>query len=311
MHAIRVHRFGDQDVLQWEDVALPAPAADEVVVRVVAAGVGPWDAWVRQGRSRVSQTLPLTPGADLAGHVESVGTRVSAFTPGDAVFGATNPTFTGAYAEFAVASASMLALKPAGVSFVEAAAVPVVGCTAWQMVFDYGRIDRTTRVLIHGGAGNVGALAVQLARPRAAQVFVTALPDEVEFVRSLGATHVIDGRSGRFDDELRDIDVVLDTVGGEMQARSFAVLRPGGVLVSSVAPPDQELAARHRVAATFFLVEVGSETLARIGGLMASGALRVRVGDVMALADARRAHAMLAGAPHRPGKIVLTTEPHS
>ncbi len=186
-------------MLLWEDAANPSPADNEVLVRVAAAGVGPWDAWVRQGRSLVQQSLPLTPGADIAGVVHRVGTGVTSFNVGDAVFGATNVQFTGGYAEYAVASAEMLAIKPASVSFPEMAAVPVVGCTAWQMVFEHGGVDGSKRVLIHGGAGSVGSLAVQLARPRAREVIATALSHEVPFVRTLGVDHVIDVEAVRFD----------------------------------------------------------------------------------------------------------------
>ena len=163
-------------------------------------------------------------------------------------------------------------------------------------------------MLIHGGAGSVGALAVQLARPRARHVIATARTHDVEFVRSLGVDQVIDVQATRFETVAHDIDVVLDTVGGDTQARSYAVLRPGGVLVSAVAPPDQNLAAQHDVSATFFLVAVTSDALTTIGRLVAAGDLQVRVGEVVPIADVRRAHDMLAGAPHRAGKIVLTTE---
>jgi len=308
MRAIRVHRFGGPDVLLWEDVTNPSPAATEVLVRVAAAGVGPWDAWVRQGRSLVQQSLPLTPGADVAGVVHSVGRGVSSFTIGDAVFGATNARFTGAYAEYAVASAEMLAIKPASVTFPEAAAVPVVGCTAWQMVFEHGGVDSSKRVLIHGGAGNVGSLAVQLARPHAREVIATALSHEVPWVRALGVDHVIDVEAVRFDEVLHDVDVVLDTVGGDTQARSYAVMRQGGVLVSSAARPDETLAAKYGVDARFFLVAVTTGVLNQIAALMVDGGLQVRVGELVPLADARRAHEMLAGAPHRLGKIVLTLD---
>jgi len=308
MRAIRVHQFGGPDVLLWEDVTTPSPAANEVLVRVAAAGVGPWDAWVRQGRSLVQHSLPLTPGADIAGVVHSVGAGVSSFNVGDAVFGATNAQFTGAYAEYAVASAEMLAIKPAPVSFPEASGVPVVGCTAWQMVFEHGAVDGSKRVLIHGGAGSVGSLAVQLARPHAREVIATALSHEVPFVRALGVDQVIDVQAARFDEVLHDIDVVLDTVGGDTQARSYAVMRPGGVLVSSAARPDAALAARHGVDARFFLVAVTTDVLTQIAALMVNGDLRVNVGEIVPLADARRAHDMLAGAPHRFGKIVLTLD---
>jgi NADPH:quinone reductase-like Zn-dependent oxidoreductase len=307
MQAIRVHRFGGIDALVAEDVPRPVPGAGEVLLRVKAAGVGPWDAWIRAGRSVIPQPLPLTLGSDVAGLVESVGPGVPGFTVGEAVFGATNARFIGGYAEYAVASAATLARMPARLGFVEAASVPVVACTAWQMVFEHGAVDATKRVLVLGGAGNVGACAVQLARRVAGEVVATASPEDAEYIRSLGANLVVDARTSRLD-ELVDIDVVLDTIGGDPQQRSFAVLKPGGVLVSAVSSPDQQEAARHGVRAFFFLVEVSSRRLDDIAALIEAGELRPRVGDVLPLADARLAHEMLAGRPHKPGKIVLAVD---
>jgi len=192
----------------------------------------------------------------VSGIVEQVGAGVSQFHAGDAIFGATNARFTGGYAEYAVATATKLAKMPGRLGFIEAASVPVVACTAWQMVFDYGAIDATKRVLIHGAAGNVGAYAVQLAKRVAREVIATTLSDDVEYVRALGAVRVIDVKQSRFDEVLSDVDVVLDTIGGDTQDRSFAVLTPGGVLVSSVAEPDQQTAARRNMHALFFLVDV-------------------------------------------------------
>lgn len=305
MRAIRVHQFGGIEALIYEDVPSPSVGPGEVLVRVEAAGVGPWDAWVREGRSLVPQTLPVIPGADLAGIVERAGPSAP-FQPGDAVFGVTNQTFTGAYAEYALASAAMVAAKPQSLSFTAAASVPVVGCTAWQMVFDHGRIEPGARVLVHGGAGNVGAFAVQLARQSGAEVIATALPDGVGFVRALGADVVIDTRTTRFETAVSDVDVVLDTVGGDMQERSFSVLKPGGILVSCAAPPNQDTAARHGVKAVFFLVAVDTRTLVHLASLIEQGQLRTTVGETLPLAEARRAHEMLGGTPHRRGKVVLT-----
>jgi NADPH:quinone reductase-like Zn-dependent oxidoreductase len=308
MQAIRVHQFGGLDSLVAEDVPRPAPGDGEVLLHVKAAGVGPWDAWIRSGRSVLPQPLPLTLGSDVAGVVEGVGPGVSQFKAGDAVFGATNGRFTGGYAEYAVASAAMLARMPEQMQFVEAASVPVVACTAWQMVFEHGAVDTTKRVLVHGGAGNVGAYAVQLARRVAREVVATASSDDVEYVRTLGADHVIDVRKSRFEEALTDVDVVLDTIGGDTQDRSFAVLKPGGVLVSAVSEPDQQKAARQGVRALFFLVEVSSRRLEEIAALIAAGELHTHVGDVLPLAEARIAHEMLAGKPHKRGKIVLTVD---
>jgi NADPH:quinone reductase-like Zn-dependent oxidoreductase len=308
MQAIRVHHFGGLDSLVAEDLPRPTPGHGEVLLRVKAAGVGPWDALIRSVHSVLPQPLPLTLGSDVAGVVESVGSEVSHLQAGDAVFGATNGQFTGGYAEYAVASATKLARMPKRIGFIEAAAVPVVACTAWQMVFEHGAMDATKRVLVHGAAGNVGAYAVQFAKRMAREVVATAASDDAEYVRMLGADRVIDFHSTRFEEVLTDVDVVLDTIGGETQERSFTVLKPGGVLVSAVSEPDQLKAAQHGIRALFFLVEVSSLRLEQIAALIEAGELHTRVGDVLPLADARVAHEMLAGKPHKRGKIVLTTD---
>jgi NADPH:quinone reductase-like Zn-dependent oxidoreductase len=308
MQAIRVHHFGGVDSLVAEDVPRPVPGGGEVLLRVKAAGVGPWDAWIRSGRSVLPQPLPLTLGSDVAGIVEDVGPGVQQFRVGDAVFGATNGQFTGGYAEYAVASATTLAKMPQRIGFVEAASVPVVACTAWQMVFEHGAIDGTKRVLVHGAAGNVGAYAVQLARRVAGDVVATAFSRDVAYVQSLGAGRVVDVQKSRFEEVLTDVDVVLDTIGGDTLERSFAVLEPGGVLVSAVSEPDQQQAARHGVRALFFLVEVSSQRLERIATLIDAGELATRVGDVLPLSAARIAHEMLEGKPHKRGKIVLAVD---
>ena len=306
MQAIRVHQFGGLDALVAEDVPRPRPGAGEVLLRVHAAGVGPWDAWIRAGQSVVDQPLPLTLGSDVAGVVEQVGDGVSAFVAGQPVFGATNDRFTGGYAEYAVASAAKLAPMPEGLSFVEAASVPVVACTAWQMVFEHGGIDAAARVVVHGAAGSVGAYAVQLASRVAREVIATTSSRHLDYVRTLGASQVMDIGQQPFEERLADVDVVLDTVGGDVQERSFAVLRAGGALVSAVAAPNPQKAARHGVRALFFLVDVTSARLAQIAAMIAAGELRTNVGEVLPLSAARTAHEMLAGRLHKRGKIVLT-----
>lgn len=308
MQAVRVHNFGGIDALVTERVPRPIPGPGEVLLKVKAAGVGPWDALVRSGRSVLPQPLPLTPGSDVSGLVIDVGAGVTQFVVGDAVFGATNARFTGGYAEYAVASATKLARKPRRTTFVEAASVPVVACTAWQMVFDHGALDGTQRVLIHGGAGNVGAYAVQLAKRVAGEVIATAHTEDVRRVQTLGAHRVIDVRKTAFQDVVQDVDVVLDTVGTPVQDHSFSVLKRGGALVSAVAEPDQDKAARHGVRAFFFLVEVSSSQLDQLAALLEAGELMTNVGEVLPLGQARLAHEMLAGKAHRPGKIVLSVD---
>lgn len=195
MKAARIHRFGPPEVIEIDEIARPTPKEGELVVRVAAAGVGPWDALIRAKESVVDVALPLILGSDLAGVVESVGTGVTEFKPGDEVFGVTNKQFCGAYAEYAVAKAEMIAGKPASLDFAEAASAPVVAVTAWQMLFDYAQIKAGQSVLIHGAAGNVGAYAVQLAKHAGLQVFATVGPSDINYVRSLGAD-LGDGLSG-------------------------------------------------------------------------------------------------------------------
>ncbi len=306
MRAVRVHRFGGIEALVYEEMVRPTPKKGQVLVRVKAAGVGPWDAWVRAGKSAIDQPLPLVPGSDLSGVVEEIGADVYGFRPGEEIFGVTNARFTGAYAEYAVAEAGMIAPKPKRLSFVEAASVPVVASTAHQMVFDYGGVDASKRVLVLGGAGNVGRYAVQLAVRTAAEVFAGVRLHDAPYVPALTPDHIVDLQAPRFEDKVKDVDAVIDTVGGQTLDRSFDVLKPGGIVVSSVAEPDRENAARHDVRGIFFLVAVTSQGLAEIAKLFDSGDLATDVGEVMPLAEARSAHEMLAGKPHKRGKIVLT-----
>jgi NADPH:quinone reductase-like Zn-dependent oxidoreductase len=307
MMAWRVHEFGPPDVMRFERVLRPDPGSSEVLVKVEAAGVGPWDGWIRAGKSALPQPLPLTLGSDLSGDIVAVGPEVSGLRVGDQVYGVTNPRFIGAYAEHAVASAAMVSKKPALLTYVEAASVPVIAVTAWQALFDHAQLQAGQTVVIHGAAGNVGAYAVQLARRAGVRTIGTAAMEDIPFVHNLGAHTVIDYRTRRFEEEVRDADAVIDLVGGETQARSFQVLRRGGKLISAVSRPDQHLAQSHGVEAGFFLVNVTSQHLAEIAGLVDGGKLRTHVGAVLPLADAREAHFMLERVRPQPkGKIVLT-----
>jgi len=306
MKAARVHRFGGPEAITLEDVARPSPGEGEVLIRVKAAGVGPWDAWVRSGRSALPQPLPLTLGADLSGVVAEVGSGVSAFSAGEAVFGVTNARFTGACAEYAIASAGMIAPRPARLADVDAAAAPIIAVAAWQGLFEEAKLVRGDSVLIHGAAGGVGSLAVQLARWAGLRIIATASVRDLAYVRGLGADEVVDYHAGRFEDSATGMDAVLDCVGGETQRRSFAVLKPGGKLISTVANPDPLLAERHRICARFFLVDVTTARLKQIVALLDRGALCVEIGALFPLASVRLAHAALAGERPRPrGRIVL------
>jgi NADPH:quinone reductase-like Zn-dependent oxidoreductase len=306
MEAVRVHQYGGPEVLVVEQIPVPSPAPGQVLVRVAAAGVGPWDALVRTGKSGIAQTLPLTPGSDIAGVVESIGNGDRRFVPGDRVYGVTNVSFTDGYAQYALATSGMFARKPESLGFIDAASAPVVAVTAWQMLFDFAHLSAGQRVLVHGAAGNVGSYAVQLAQWAGAHVIALADARDAEFVRNLGADEVIDYRTQRFDEIVKDVDVVIDDIGGDMQQRSFGVLKRGGILVSSVSQPSEAEAKKHGVRVAYFIVNVTTAELERIANLFDDGTIATNLGIVLPLKDARRAHEMLAGTvPHPRGKIVL------
>lgn len=305
MRAARIHKFGPPNVIVIDELPRPTPGHGELLVRVGAAGVGPWDALIRERKSVVKSPLPLILGSDLSGVTEEIGPGVSGFKAGDEVYGVTNPQFCGAYTEYALASAAMVARKPQDLSDVEAASVPVVAVTAWQTLFDYAQAKAGQTVLIHGGAGNVGAYAVQLASQAELHVVATAASNDATYVRSLGAARVLDYRSTRFEDEVSAVDIVIDTVGGETRERSIKVLKPGGILVSVVSPfPETPKAPGVRTA--FFIVEVTTGRLDAITDLFKRRKLSTRVGSVLPLEQAQTAHEMLGGAPHKRGKIVLS-----
>ncbi|MCK1490044.1 NADP-dependent oxidoreductase [Bradyrhizobium sp. 180] len=306
MMAWRVHEFGSPEIMKFERIPRPWPGPGEVLVKIKAAGVGPWDGWIRAGKSALPQPLPLTLGSDLSGEIVAAGPAVAELRVGDQVYGVTNPRFVGAYAEYAVASAGMLSARPTSLTHVEASSVPVVAVTAWQALFDHAQLKAGQTVVIHGAAGNVGSYAVQLAHHAGLQTVATASTGDISVVRDLGANRVVDYRTQRFEEEVRDADAVIDLVGGETQTRSFQVLRRGGKLISAVSRPDQNLAKRHDVEASFFLVNVTNRYLREIARLVDGGKLRTKVGAVLPLADAREAHLMLEHVRPQPkGKIVL------
>jgi len=275
------------------------------VIRVAAAGVGPWDALIREGKARVTTALPFTLGSEVSGTVEQVGAGVTSFQVDDRVYGATNPQFIGAYTECAVASADMVAPAPRSLNDIEAASAPVVAVTAWQMLFEYADATRGQTVLVHGGAGNVGAYAVQLARGAGLRVIATSSARDADFVRDLGAETVVDYKVSKFEDVVSGVDIVLDTVGGDTRTRSAKVLRPGGILVSIVTPfPTTRTVPGIRTA--FFLADVTTPRLNALTSLFDRGELKPQVGSVVPLEEARLAHQMLDGAPHARGKIVLS-----
>ena len=303
MKAARIHQFGPPNVIVIENIPRPEPSPGEILIRVEAAGVGPWDALIREGKSEVSPPPPLTLGSDLSGVVEAVGPGVTGFNPGDEVYGITNPQFCGACAEYALAKSNMVARKPARLSHVEAASVPVVAITAWQMLFEYAHLQSGATALVLGAAGNVGAYAVQLAVRAGIHVIATVGAGDLEYVRKLGAETVVDYRSDNLDYATWSVDSVLDLVGGNTREEAARALKPGGILVSVVSPDP--LPQRSDVRSAFFYVDVTTARLNTISEMLETGKLSTDVGTVLPLEQARTAHEMLAGAPHARGKIVL------
>lgn len=303
MKAVRVHRFGGPQELKIEEVPRPEPSANQVLIRVRAASVNPLDWKIRAGYMQAIMPieLPWIPGYDVAGTVEAVGADVQDLQVGDEVW-ATTPG--GGYAEYVALDASGVSRKPASLDFVDAASVPVAGLTAWQALFDVGNLQAGQTVLIHAAAGGVGSLAVQLAKWKGARVVGTASGANTDYVRSLNADQVIDYKNSRFEDAVSEIDLVLDAVGGDVQARSFQVLKPGGKLVAITAPPDESAAQARGVQVQFMAMQPKSEQLQQLAELFDQGALQTQTEVVLRLEDVARAHEQ-SETGHARGKIVL------
>lgn len=303
INAIQVHDYGDTDQLKLEQIPQPEPQEGEVLVRVYAAGVNPVDWKIRSGLMKAFRpsTFPYVPGADLAGVVEKVGPGVTVFQPGQEVFGRSS---NGSYAQYSIAPSNALALKPKTLSFEEAATIPVGATTAWQGIFDHGKLQAGQRVLVLGGAGGVGIFAVQFARWKGAHVISTASTGNVDFVRSLGAEKVVDYTKTRVADEIHDVDLVFDTVGGEALASVWPTLKRGGTLVSIAGQPDEAKARELGVRATRFSSQVNSELLSTFAQLITEGQVKAVVGAAFPLSEAGKAQVLSQGG-HGRGRIIL------
>ena len=306
MKAVRIHKYGGPEVLHYEDAPRPEPQAGEVLVRVHAAGVNPIDWKVRQGHMKDfwPHKFPLILGWDVSGTVEEVGPGVSRFKIGDEVYSVLDVSRDGAYAEYVVVRESELALKPKSLHHVHATAVPLAALTAWQALFDAGQLVSTQRMLIHGGSGGVGHIAVQLAKWKGAHVLATASTKNQELLRELGVDEPIDYTKQKFEDVARDVDLVLDLIGGETQERSWSVLKNGGVLLSLVQPPSVEKAKALGVRAAFVAGHPSGAQLAEIAHLIDSRKLKPIVDRILPLSEVRRAQE-LSKSGHTRGKIVL------
>ncbi|MGB8941412.1 MAG: NADP-dependent oxidoreductase [Streptomyces sp.] len=308
MRAIGQDSFGGPDVLKIVEVPRPVPGPAEVLVRVRAAGVNPTDWWHR-ATGGLAGDVPIRLGWDVSGVVEAVGPGVTLFGPGDEVFGMPRqPAPAGTYAEYVVSPARHLTDKPPVLSHVEAAALPLAALTAWQALVDTADVRPGHRVLVHAAAGGVGHLAVQIAKARGAHVIGTARTANHDFVRGLGADEVIDYTRADFTTAARDVDVVIDTIGGDYGPRSLKTLRPGGIVVSLASPAEAHLADRARalgLRSIFMITEADQAGLKEIASLAASHRLRVRVDTALPIEQAAKAHE-IGETGRTAGKIVLT-----
>jgi NADPH:quinone reductase-like Zn-dependent oxidoreductase len=306
MKAVRMHGYGGPEVLKYEDAPRPEPAEGEVLVKVHAAGVNPVDWKIRAGHLRAFRDypMPFILGWDFSGAIDQLGPGVAGWKTGEEVYARPDLGRNGAYAEYIAVRASEIQRKPKSLDHVHSAAIPLAALTAWQAIFDAGQLQAGQRILIHAAAGGVGTFAVQLAHWKAAYVIGTASKHNHDLVKQLGADKVIDYRATRFEDAVRDVDVVLDTMAGETRDRSWQVLKKGGILVSILGQPSQEDAARHGVRAAGIFVQPNPAQLAELANLTDAGKVRPIMETVLPLAEAARAHEMNQTL-HTRGKIVL------
>ncbi len=306
MKAIVVHEYGGPEVLKYEDVPRPEPKDDQVLVRVIAAGVNPVDDASRSPKYAkfFGITLPFIPGYDIAGVVEKTGAKITKLKQGDSVYAYLSLKGGGGYAEYAVATEVEAASKPKSIGFVEAAGVPVVALTAWQALIDTAKLSAGQTVLIHGGSGGVGSFAIQIAKARGAKVIATASTANQDLLKQLGADVAIDYTKQKFEDVAKDVDVVLDSVGKDTLARSYGVVKKGGFIVTLVARIDQAELDKHGIRGASLGVEPNSSELAEIGKLIDEKKIKVVVSQTFPLSDAEKAQEQVATG-HTRGKIVL------
>lgn len=307
MKAIQIHTYGSPDVLVYEDAPQPEPKADEVLIRVHAAGVNPADWKIRQGylQDKFPFPMPLILGYDVAGTVEAIGADVTTLKSGDAVFAMLPLDHLGAYAEYVVAKAAIVAPKPTSLDFVTAAGIASIALTAWQALFDLAQLQAGQTILIHGASGGVGSFAVQFAKWKGATAIGTASTNNIELIQQLGVDQAIDYKTQRFEDDVSNVDVVLDTIGGETRKRSWQVLKSGGVLVSTEGAAEPVESPHPEIRGIPIFVEPkGFAQLQQIGQLIDQGQIQPPTIEAVPLASAAQVHDQLQN-QHRRSKFVL------
>jgi NADPH:quinone reductase-like Zn-dependent oxidoreductase len=306
MKAVRMHGYGGPEVLKYEDAPRPEAAEGEVLVKVHAAGVNPVDWKIRAGHLRAFREyrLPFILGWDFSGVIEEVGAGVTGWKRGEEVYARPDIGRNGAYAEYIAVRAAEIQHKPKKLDHVHSAAIPLAALTAWQAIFDAGQLRAGQRILIHAAAGGVGTFAVQLGKWKGAYVIGTASARNHELLRQLGADELIDYNTTRFEDVVKDVDVVLDTMAGETRDRSWQVIKKGGILVTILGQASEEQAKAHGVRAAGVFVQPNPAQLQELAKLADAGTVRPIIEAVLPLAEAAKAHEMNATL-HTVGKIVL------
>jgi NADPH:quinone reductase-like Zn-dependent oxidoreductase len=304
MKAVVVHEYGGPEILKYEEAPRPQPKENEVLVRVIACGVNPADPLVVSGHmaKEFGTHLPLIPGYDVAGVVEKTGAKVTRLKVGDAVYG--YALFGGGWAEYAVLAENEAALKPKSLSFVGAAAVPLAALTAWQALIDVARLSAGQTVLIHGGSGGVGSFAVQIAKVRGARVIATASTANQDLLKQLGADVTIDYTKTKFEEVAKEVDVVLDSVGRDTLARSYAVVKKGGIITTLVARPDQAQLDNYGIRGAPIWGKPDAVELTEITKLIDEKKIKPVVTLTLPLSEAAKA-SQQAATHHTRGKIVL------
>jgi NADPH:quinone reductase-like Zn-dependent oxidoreductase len=304
MKAIVVDEYGGPEVLKYEDAPRPEPKENEALVRVIAAGVNPVDALIRSGKYAkfFGTTLPLIPGYDIAGIVEKTGAKITKLKVGDSIYAYV--LWGGGYAEYAVATEGEATAKPKSLNYIEAAAVPLAALTAWQALIDTAKLSAGQTVLIHGGSGGVGSMAIQIAKARGAKVIATASTANQELLKQLSADVTVDYTKTKFEDVAKDVDVVLDSVGKDTLARSYDVVRKGGIITTLVAQPDQSELDKHGIRGAAISVRPNASELAEITKLIEEKKVKPVVSQVLPLNEAVKAQEQ-AATHHTRGKIVL------
>jgi NADPH:quinone reductase-like Zn-dependent oxidoreductase len=312
MKAVVAHEYGAPEVLKFEEVPRPEPNEDEALVRVIASSVNPADPLTLSGKyaREFGTHLPLIPGYDIAGVVEKTGANITKLKMGDAVYG--YPTFGGCWAEYITVKEWEVAAKPKSLNFVEAAAVPMGALTAWQALVDVAKLQPGQTVLIHGGSGGVGSFAIQIAKERGARVIATASTANQDLLEQLAADVAVDYTKTKFEDVAKGVDAVLDPVGKETLARSYGVVKKGGIVMSLVARPEPAEIKKHGIRGAGISVHPDSEDLAEIAQLIDAGKIKPIVTQVLPLNQAIAAQQQ-AATHHTRGKVVLriANEPKS